>query len=83
MSPKSIKGFIEDLNTLVHLGYDAAFRLTQCTDSEDGAKKQYIEVTGQLPDHQGNNVFKSHIEVTCYFSEQQYPDDLGDKEVDF
>ena len=28
VSPKSLKGFIEDLKVLVDLGYDAYFRLT-------------------------------------------------------
>lgn len=68
-SPKSLKGFIDDLKVLIDLGYDANFRLTQCKDAEDGTKRQYIEVTGSMPDAHGANVFKSHIEIACKFSE--------------
>lgn len=39
VSPKSLKGFIEDLKVLVDLNYDASFRLTQSNDSEDGVKR--------------------------------------------
>ena len=48
-SPKSLREFIDDLKVLVDLGYDAFFRLTQCKD-EEGEKRQYIEVTGRMPD---------------------------------
>jgi len=82
VAPKSLKGFIEDLKVLVDLNYDAAFRLTQSADAEDGVKKQYIEVTGTQTEHLGNT-FKSYIEVSCHFSEQQYPEELDQKEVDF
>ena len=71
LSPKSLKGFIEDLKVLSDLNYDAGFRLTQSADSEDGTKKQYVEITGTAA---AGSTFKSYVEVSCFFSEQQYPE---------
>lgn len=82
VSPKSLKGFIEDLKVLVDLNDDAAFRLTQSSEHEEGVKKQYIEITGSCAEIAGST-FKSYVEVGCHFSESQYPEELDTKEVDF
>ena len=68
VSPKSLKGFIEDLKVLLDLNDDASFRLTQSSDSEDGVKRQYIEITGSNAEVAGST-FKSYVEVLCHFSE--------------
>ena len=75
VSPKNIRSFIEDLKVLIDLNDDANFRLTQSSDSEDGIKKQYIEITGICAEIAGST-FKSYVEVACHFSEQQYPEEL-------
>lgn len=90
VSPKSLKGFIEDLKVLVDLSYDGAFRLTQSADPADegGQKKQYIEISGHASGEvdvgagAGGN-FKSYVEVGCFFSESSYPKDLEGGEVEF
>lgn len=82
VSPKSLKGFIEDLKVLLDLNDDASFRLTQSSDTDDGVKRQFIEITGNNAEVAGST-FKSYVEVACHFSESQYPDALDNKEVDF
>ena len=67
---------------LVDLGVDASFRLTQSSDAEDGVRRQYIEIAGVDAEAIGST-FTSYVEVACHFSEQQYPDELDTKEVDF
>ena len=39
LMPKKLSSFIEDLNVLVNLGYDANFKLTQQSEAEGGEKK--------------------------------------------
>ena len=68
VSPKSLRGFLEDLKVLVDLGVDASFRLTQAGDAEDGAKRQYIEIAGVDAEVSGST-FRSYVEVACHFSE--------------
>lgn len=82
ISPKDLKGFIEDLKVIIDLDADANFRLTQSSDGDDAVKKQYIEITGNNSEVLGST-FKSYVEVACHFSEQQYPEELDPKEVDF
>lgn len=44
ISPHNLASFIEDLKVLVELGYDAMFKLTQCTN--DDQVQKFIEITG-------------------------------------
>lgn len=46
VSPHSLQSFLSDLKVLEELGYDALFKLAQCTSSDTGQVQKYLEITG-------------------------------------
>lgn len=81
LQPKKLSSFIEDLNVLVNLGYDASFKLTQQSEAEGGEKKQFIDIIGSCP--HTRTVVRSFVEITTIFSPNLYPEEIGRKEVEF
>ena len=81
ISPHNLASFIEDLKVLVELGYDAMFKLTQCTN-EDQVQK-FIEITGSSGPQKERETVRSFVQIDAHFDKALFPEEIEPKDIEF
>lgn len=81
ISPHDLQGFILDLKVLVELGYDAMFKLTQCTT--DDQVQKYIEITGSNGGARERETVRSFVQIDAHFDKTLFPEEIEPKEIEF
>ena len=90
ISPHSLSSFLSDLKVLEELGYDALFKLAQCTNGETGQVQKYLEITG-FSGNQGSmgaskergEQVRSFVQIDAHFDKALFPECIEDKQVEF
>ena len=70
-----------DLKVLVELGYDAMFKLTQCT-TEDTVQK-FIEITGSSGPAKERETVRSFVQIDAHFDKTLFPEEIDAKDIEF
>ena len=73
--------FIEDLKVLVELGYDAMFKLTQCTN--DDQVQKFIEITGSSGPAKERETVRSFVQIDAHFDKALFPEEIEAKDIEF
>jgi hypothetical protein len=66
---------------LVELGYDAMFKLTQCTN-EDQVQK-FIEITGSSGPQKERETVRSFVQIDAHFDKALFPEEIEQKDIEF
>lgn len=95
ISPHQLSSFMGDLKVLDELGYDALFKLAQCTNGETGQVQKYLEITGFVgstglgmassvaaKEGRGETV-RSFVQIDAHFDKALFPEQIEEKEVEF
>mmetsp|Transcript_31677 Transcript_31677/g.48479 ORF Transcript_31677/g.48479 Transcript_31677/m.48479 type:complete len:174 (+) Transcript_31677:76-597(+) len=81
--PSELPSFITDLKVLVDLGYDATFKLTQCSNDSSGSISKYIEITGFNSQQHGGEIVRSYVQIESHFDKSMYPEEIEQKQIEF
>ena len=81
ISPHNLASFIEDLKVLVELGYDAMFKLTQCTNKDQVQK--FIEITGSSGPAKERETVRSFVQIDAHFDKALFPEEIESKDIEF